>query len=86
MHLQDKVPDLGVDRRPSRPPASAFPAPVEAEAASMPAEDGLRLDEDESIPPPGPEPREAGPQEPIGGVELDPSARALAVEDEELVA
>ena len=52
----------------------------------MPAEDGLRLDEDESIPPPGPEPREAGPQEPIGGVELDPSARALAVEDEELVA
>ncbi len=52
----------------------------------MPAQDGLRLDEDERTAPSGPEPREVGPQKSIGGPKPDGPSRALALEDEELVA
>ncbi len=49
----------------------------------MPAKDGLRLDEDESATPSGPDPGEVGPQESIGGPKRDAPFRALALENEE---
>ena len=52
----------------------------------MPAEDGLRLGEDGSATPSGPDPGEVGPQESIGGPKRDAPSRALALENEELMA
>jgi hypothetical protein len=52
----------------------------------MPAENGLRLDENESSMPAGPATREPGPQESIGATKLDSPSRELALEDENLVA
>ena len=52
----------------------------------MPAKDGLRLNEDESATPSGPDPGEVGPQESIGSPERDTPSLVLALEDEELVA
>ena len=73
-----------------RPPAwrlrSALPTPIEAETLPVPAEDGLRLDEDERATPSGPDPGEVGPQEPIEGPKRDSFSRALALENEELMA
>jgi hypothetical protein len=86
MHFQDELSDLGIDRRPPLRLRSALPPPVETEAFAMPADDGLRLDEDESALPSGPAVRERGPQKPIGGSKLDSSSRALALENEKLVA
>ncbi len=86
MHLDDQLSDFGCDRRPARRLRSALPTPVEAEALAVPAEDGLRLDEDESLAPSGPDPGEVGPQESIGGLKRDAPSRALALEDEELLA
>ena len=46
----------------------------------------FRLDEDESATPPGPDPGEVGPQESIGDPNRDAPSRALALENEELMA
>ncbi len=83
VHLHDQLSDLGGDRRPARP---ALPAPVEAQALSVPAEDRLGLDQDESLAPSGPELREPDPHQSIGGPKLGSPPRALALEDEELMA
>ena len=52
----------------------------------MPTEDGLRLDENEASTPFGPDPGQPGPQEPIGVPKPSRLPRALALEDEELMA
>ncbi len=52
----------------------------------MPAEDGLRLDQDKSLAPSGPELGEPDPHQAIGGPKLSSPPRALALEDEELMA
>jgi hypothetical protein len=86
MHLEDELSDFGCDRRSARRLRSALPAPVETEALTVPAEDGLRLDEDESSTPSGPATREPRPQESIRAAKLDSPSRELALEDEELMA
>ncbi len=86
VHLTDELSDFVGDRRPARRIRSALPTPVEAETLPVPAEDGLRLDEDESATPSGPELGEPDPHESIGGPKQDAPSRALALEDEELMA
>ncbi len=85
-HLKDELSDFVGDRRPAWPVRSALPTPVEAETLPVPAQDGLRLDEDESVTPSGPDPGEVGPQESIEGPKRDAPSHALALEDEELMA
>ncbi len=86
VHLKDELSDFVGDRRPAGPVRSALPTPIEAETLPVPAEDGIRLDEDESATPSGPDPGELGPQESIGGPKRDTPSRALALENEELMA
>ena len=86
MHVEDELSDFGMDRRSARRLRSALPAPVEAEALTVPAEHGFRLDEDESLTPFGPELGEPDPHQSIGGPKLGSPPRALALEDEELMA
>jgi hypothetical protein len=86
VHLKDELSDLVGDRWPAWPVRSALPTPVEAKTLPVPAEDGLRLNEDESATPSGPDLREVGPQESIGGPKRDAPSRALALENEELMA
>ena len=86
VHLKDELSDFVGDRRPAGPVRSALPTPIEAETLPVPAEDGLRLNEDESATPSGPDLREVGPQESIGGPKRDAPSRALALENEELMA
>ncbi len=86
MHFKDELSDFVGDRRPARRYRSALPTPVEAETLPVPAEDGLRLDQDESLAPSGPELGEPDPQQSIGGPKLGSPPRALALEDEELMA
>ena len=86
MHLKDELSDFVGDPRPAWSVRSALPTPVEAETLPVPAEDGLRLDEDESATPSGPELGEPDSHESIGGSKRDAPSRALALEDEELMA
>ena len=86
VHLTDELSDFVGDRRSARWLRSALPTPVEAEALPVPAEDGLRLDEDESATPSGPELGEPDPHESIGGPKQDAPSRALALNDEALMA
>jgi hypothetical protein len=86
VHLKDELSDFVGDRWPAWPVRSALPTPVEAKTLPVPAEDGLRLNEDESATPSGPDLREVGPQESIGGPKRDAPSRALALENEELMA
>ena len=50
----------------------------------MPADDGLRLDEDKNAPPPGPESRERHPEGPVE--RREPGPRMLVYEDGQLLA
>lgn len=52
----------------------------------MPAEDGLRPNEDERATPFGPDLGEPDPQKPVGGPKRDARPGTLALEDQELMA
>lgn len=52
----------------------------------MPAEDGLRLHQDEGLAPSGPGSREPDPEDAIRGPKRNSPPSALAIEDEQLVA
>jgi len=82
----DELSDVVGNRRSARWPRPTLPAPVEAKTLTVPAENGLRLDEDESLPPSGPELGEPNPHQSIGGPKLGSPPCALPFEDEELVA
>ena len=74
-------PNLRTDRL-----RSALPAPVETEALTVPAEDGLRLDQDESLAPSGPDPGQPDPQNAVGIPKPNRLPGVLALQDEELMA
>jgi hypothetical protein len=86
MHLDDEITNLWLNARSSRAPRSALPAPVQAEALSMPTDHGLRAHEKESSAPSRPKPRQPGPEHPVGALKVDSPSGALALEDEQLVA
>jgi len=86
MHLDDEISNLWLNARSSRRPRSAVPAPVQAEALSVPADHGLRAHEEESFTPSRPKLRKPGPEHPVGGLKRGRASGALALEDEPLVA
>jgi hypothetical protein len=86
MHHNDEITNLPLNARSSRAPRAALPAPVQAEALSVPADHGLRADEEESLTPSRPKPRKPGPEHPVGGLKVDALSGALALEDEQLLA
>jgi hypothetical protein len=64
-HPSDQGFDLGVDGRATFARAAREFGPVFAEAAPLPAQDGVRRHDHEGLPPPGPDPGERGPEEAI---------------------
>jgi len=85
MHLDDEISNLWLNARSSRAPRSAVPAPVQAEALSVPADHGLPADKEESLTPSRPKARKPGPEHPVGGLKRDAPFGALALLDEQLV-
>src|SRR5262249_47002507 len=71
----DKTPAFAGDPGPS-PTGTGPPPPVESKAGAMPADDGLRLDNEEDIGPAGPEAAERGPEEAVAKIQGRP--RSLA--------
>ena len=78
-HLEDQLADLDGDPRPAGSFRSTLPTPVEAETPPVPSEDGFRLDHDEGSTPPGPDPGQPDPQEPIGVAKPNRLAGVLAL-------
>ena len=70
-HPVDEIANLPGDPRPAAS-RSGSPAPVEMEAGAVPTDDGLGLDDEQDVGPPGPKAVEGCPDEPIEGVEFGP--------------
>ena len=83
-HLPDECGDLGADAW----AASAVPtrkvSPVLTEAAALPAQDGVGGDDDQRLPPAGPESGQAGPEQAVSCAELRTGSCSLV--DGELLA
>ena len=60
-YLTNEPPDLRRDHRPARP-SPTLPGPVESKPLSMPADDGLGLDDYEGSHPAAPCPRQQDPE------------------------
>ena len=71
-HIANQLPDLSGNPGAANASRTTFPLPVEAESFSMPSDDRSRFDDREAMTPPGPEPGENDPQDPIGSPEPEP--------------
>jgi hypothetical protein len=76
--------DLGIDGRATSGRPAGEPGPVLAKAAALPAQHGRRSDDDQRLPPPGPDSGQAGPERAVSRVELRAWHRSLV--DGELLA
>jgi len=83
-HLPDECGDLGVDGRASASGPAREPGPVLAEAAALPAQDGIGRDDDQRPPPASPDSGQADPEETVGRAELRAGRESLV--DSELLA
>jgi len=79
----DQVPPFLGDPR-SAATWTGPPAPVESKAGAMPADDGLRFDNEEDIGPAGPKAAEGGPEEAVARIQGRP--RSLTFEHGDLLA
>src|SRR5271157_2894195 len=86
MHFQDQITKLGFDRGPPQWARTTLPPPVQTKPAAVPADHGLRPDEDECMAPSGPEPRQPHPEDSIGFSESNSSPCALALQYNKLMA
>jgi len=69
-HAGDQSLDLGMDGRATSGRAARELAPVLAEAAPLPAQDGVGGDDHEGLPPPGPDSSQPDPEEAIRRAQL----------------
>ena len=83
-HLPDQGGDLGVEGRAPSGWAAREPGPVLAEAAALPAQDSVGRDDDQRLPPTGPDSGQAGPEQAVSRAELWAGQRSLV--DGELLA
>jgi len=74
-HLADQRPKFWIDPWPSRP-TKRLASPVAAESSPVPANDGCRLNEEESPFPAIPKPPQAGPDQAICGAEAPERQRS----------
>jgi hypothetical protein len=82
-HLANQSPRFLGDRRSSRLSVADLPGPKQPEALTVPADHGLRLNDDEGRAPAGPELGQPCPEESISGGQLRSLDRTL--QDPELV-
>src|SRR5256885_5420347 len=82
-HGADELGDLRIDGRATGSTASRLPVPERAEAQSVPANHGLRLNDMERFAPPYPPLREPHPEDAVE--ETDPRSLGVAAEQGELL-
>ena len=82
-HLANEILDRLVHRR-SAGPCTGEASPMVAEPATLPGDDGARLDEDQDVPPASPGPGQPRPEQSIGDLGAGPGRAPLV--DGELVA
>ena len=82
-HLPNQLADFFRHRWTPGLAVANFPGPEQPEALTMPANDGLRLDDDQGRSPIAPNFAQPSPEEPIGGCQFRPLHRAT--QDAELV-
>jgi hypothetical protein len=76
-HRPDEGGDLGADGWAAASGPAREASPVLAEAAPRPSEDGIRRDDDQGLPPAGPESGQAGPEQTVGRAELGAGRESL---------
>jgi hypothetical protein len=82
VHRLDELDQLGGQRGTPGWPGAALPAPVAAEAAPMPADHRLGLDQNQRVPPAGPDAGQRHPEQTVGGPQLHPAPPMLSLEDQ----
>jgi hypothetical protein len=66
-HAEDEFAEFNADALPARTNGMARePGPIQLEAGPMPSHNGLRLNENQCLPPPGPEPPQNHPEKSVG--------------------
>ncbi len=83
-HLADERPYVLRNPWSTRPARPTLPSPVEPKPASMPPEDRVGRDDDDRVPPAGPEATEPRPEQPIDGPQSRSAAR-LSLQDRQLM-
>ena len=73
------------DSWPPGPTRPTLPAPVELKPKAMPPEDRVGLDDDERVPPAGPQVTEPGPEQPVDRPKPR-SSSSLSLQDRQLMA
>ena len=76
-HFPDEGGDLGIDERAASGGPAREMGPILAEAAALPPQDGVGRQDDQSLPPAGPDSGQPDPQQAIHRTELRPSHRSL---------
>ena len=84
-HLADEFLNGARDAGPPGPTRPTLPAPVEPKASSMPAEDRVGLDDDERVPPTGPQVTQPRPEQPVDWPQPR-SPSSLSLQDRQLMA
>ena len=84
LHAPDQLPDLFTHLRSSRSTMPGPPPPKQPESSTMPANDGLRLHDDQGLGPAGPQASERNPKQPIKAIQL--GTGPLPLENSELLA
>ena len=86
VHRRDEFDDGARNSRPTRRAPLALPAPVPAEAATMPSDDRLRFQQEQRFPPAGPESRQHHPIDASGWAQLDSAPPMLSLKHQDVVA
>jgi len=68
---------VAADGRASPRGAGGEPRPIFSEPAALPPQDGLGSHDHQGVPPPGPDPGQSHPEQPISGPEFRAGHRAL---------
>ncbi len=84
-HSPDQIPHLRGHRRSSFPSRSGFPTPEQPKTLAVPANDGLRFDDDDGIHATGPQAIEPHPEEPVDPAQPG-QGRPFALEHQQLMA
>ena len=83
-HLADEHLDSARGTWPTGSARPTLPAPIESKPSSMPPEDRVGLNDDERLPPTGPQVTEPRPEQPVNG--LQPQApESLSLQDRQLM-
>ncbi len=84
-HSPDQIPHLRGHRRASPPSRSGFPTPEQPKTLAVPANYGLRFDDDDGVHATGPQAIEPDPEEPVDPGQPGPG-RPYALEHRQLMA